>query len=103
MASFSNRTQFAQVFGTNDADAIDNFGYGAGVYAFSGDDVIRNFYASNSTVQGYEGNDTIYNFSEHSVIDGGDDYDYIGNSAANVTILGGGGQILFCPTKTLCL
>ncbi len=53
MADISNYIEHAQVFGTNSADNIDNFAYGAAVYAFEGGDLIRNFYAAYSTVQGY--------------------------------------------------
>lgn len=103
MANINNYVEYAQVFGTNDADNIDNFAQGAGVYAFGGDDLIRDFYASNSTVQGYEGNDTIYNFSEKSLLDGGNDNDYFGNSASNVTILGGAGNDTVMSDKNLVL
>ena len=41
MAYINNYQQFAEVYGTNNADNIDNFGYGAKIYAFGSADVIR--------------------------------------------------------------
>ena len=89
MANISNTNPHTQVLGTNDADNIDNFGGGAMVAAYAGEDLIRNFYAPLSTVHGYNGNDTIYNLSDHAVITGDNGNDYIGNIASNVTIMGG--------------
>ena len=91
MANISNYTNY-YVYGTDDNDNIDNFRNLADVYAFGGNDLIRNFYAKYSLVQGYSGKDSIYNFGEESTVDGGDDADYIGNSASNAIILGGGGR-----------
>ena len=64
MANVSNHTQFAQVYGTNDPDNIDNFAYGAAIYAYGSNDLVRNFYAQYSSVYGGNGDDTIHNLSD---------------------------------------
>ena len=86
MANISNHTEYAPVYGTSDADNIDNFAKGAGVYAFEGDDLIRDFYAQYSTVQGYGGNDTIYNANSNDRINLSATLDQI--TGANVTSSG---------------
>ena len=101
MADIQNFFANQDVQGTENDDVIDNYGEGALVHSFGGNDVIRNFYSTITTLQGNMGNDTIYNFREYTLINSGEGDDYVGNSASNVTICGGGDDDIFLLDKGL--
>lgn len=103
MAKIYNETSDTLITGTNGNDSIENY-YGSSVtiYGGAGNDSIYNHGANNSTVnnvidggigndyivsdgypnygatvKGGEGNDTIHDYSYHSVLDGGAGDDYL--------------------------